>query len=227
MLELNKIYNMDCLDGLRQIPSEYVDCIITDPPYGISYQSAWRTDRNERFEVIAGDGSPFIWWLYDAYRILKPNSCLVCFCRWDVQEAFKQAIEWAGFKLKSQVIWDRQVHGLGDLKAQFAPQHDVVWFAVKGKFEFPNGRPTSIVRVARVPADKLVHPTEKPIELMRFFVEKCSLPGSLVLDPFMGSGATARAAKDAGRQFIGFELNPDFCQVAENRLKQEVLISTN
>lgn len=223
-MELNKIYQMDCLDGLRKLEDASVDLVLTDPPYGISYQSAWRIDKEERFDIIANDGQPFIWWLYDAFRVLKQGGALVCFCRGDVQDDFAKAIRWAGFDLKSQVIWDREVHGLGDLKAQFAPRHDVIWFAVKGKFEFKNGRPVSVVRCMRVDAEKMIHPTEKPVKLMRYFVEKLSSPGMVVLDPFMGSGATALACQQLSRSFIGFELNPDFVIAAEKRLAQKNLI---
>lgn len=223
-MELNRILQMDCLDGLRQMEAESVDLVLTDPPYGISYQSAWRTDKEDRFDMVANDGQPFVWWLYDAFRVLKNGGALVCFCRWDVQEDFAKAIRWAGFNLKSQVIWDREAHSLGDLKASFAPQHDVVWFAVKGKFEFKNGRPKSVVRVMRVSADKMVHPTEKPVDLMKYFVEKLSQPGNVVLDPFMGGGATAVACQQTGRNYLGFEINEEYVKVAERRVTQKSLV---
>lgn len=223
-MELNTIHQMDCLDGLRKMEAESVDLVLTDPPYGISYQSAWRTDKKDRFDMVANDGQPFVWWLYDAFRVLKNGGGLVCFCRWDVQEDFAKAIQWAGFSIKSQVIWDREAHGLGDLKAAFAPQHDVVWFAVKGKFEFKNGRPKSVVRAMRVSADKMVHPTEKPVELMKYFVEKLSSPGDMVLDPFMGSGATAVACQQTSRNYVGFEINDEYVKVAERRLTQKSLV---
>lgn len=223
-MEMNKIHCMDCLAGMRDIPSGSVDLVLTDPPYGISYQSAWRSDKEERFDVIDGDGSPFIWFLYDAFRVLKDGGSLICFCRWDVQEDFAKAIRWAGFNLRSQIIWDREVHGLGDLKAQFAPQHDVVWFATKGKFEFKNGRPKSVVRVMRVSAEKLLHPTEKPVALMRYFVDKLTQQGDIVLDPFMGSGATAVACKQSQRSFYGFEISEEYARIGNDRLKQGNLL---
>ena len=129
-METNIVYQKDCMEVLRLLPAGEIDCIITDPPYGIDFQSARRIEK-ERFDKIDNDGKPFVWWLYDAFKVLKEGGRLICFCRWDVQDAFKQAIEWAGFSLKSQVIWDRGIHGLGDLNGQFAPQHDVIWFAVK------------------------------------------------------------------------------------------------
>lgn len=221
-METNVIYNEDCLVGLKKLEAQSVDAIITDPPYGIDFQSAWRIE-SERFDKIESDDKPFIWWLYDAYRVLKDNGCLICFCRWDVQDAFKQAIEWAGFKVKSQVIWDRQIHGLGDLNGQFAPRHDVVWFATKGNFEFKNGRPQSVISIQRVIGEKLVHPTEKPVALLRHLVEKVSCEGNIVLDPFVGGGSTMIACNQLNRNYIGFEIDKGYYDIAISRLKQKTL----
>lgn len=222
MIELNKIYQEDCIKGMQQMDACSVDCILTDPPYGIDYQSAWRID-TERFDKIAGDGLPYIWWLNEAYRILKDGGTLICFCRWDVQEAFMKAIEWAGFQIKNQIIWDRVVHGLGDLKGQFAPQHDIIWFATKGDFEFQNGRPKDVLRFMRVSAEKLLHPNEKPIELIRYLVGILTRESDVVLDCFIGSGTTAVVCKQTKRNFIGFEISEEYCKIANKRLSQDTL----
>ena len=209
----------DCLDLLRGIGSESVDSVITDPPYGVSYQSAWRTDVSARKEKIANDDHPFIWWLFDAFRVTKIGGCLVCFFEWRHQEVFRMAIQAAGYTVKSQVIWDRDWHGMGDLKAAFAPQHDVIWFAVKGKgFAFQNGRPHSVVRFRRVAADALIHPTEKPIALMEYLVDKVTEAGGLVLDPFAGSGSAGAACVNTGRNFIGIEKDDKYFAIASERI---------
>jgi site-specific DNA-methyltransferase (adenine-specific) len=72
------------------------------------------------------------------------------------------AMEAAGFRIRSQLVWDRVNHGRGDLRAAFAPRHDVMWFGTKGKFAFHDGRPASVLPAPRVPAQHLVHPNEKP-----------------------------------------------------------------
>lgn len=221
-IEVNRIYKGDCLKLMKEIPDNFVDCIITDPPYGIDYQSAWRTE-SERFNKIQSDDKPFIWWLWDAYRVLKADSCLICFCRWDVQEDFKKAIEWAGFKIKSQIIWDREIHGLGDLNGQFAPRHDVVWFATKGNYKFQNGRPQSVLKYQRVNVGKLVHPTEKPIKLLRHLVKTLTNENDIVLEPFVGSGSTTVACKELNRKYIGFEIQQEYVDIANKRLNQKTL----
>lgn len=99
----------DCLDVLRTLEPGSVDAVVTDPPYGVSYQSARRTDKRLWKPKIANDRSPFVWWLRDAAVALAPGGCLLCFCRWDVAEAFRVAIGWAGLKVRGQIVWDRAV----------------------------------------------------------------------------------------------------------------------
>lgn len=208
----------DCLFELKKIETESIDAIITDPPYGIDYQSAWRTDTAKRLAKIQNDTKPFIWFLYDAYRIIKPGGCLILFCRFDVQDVFKMALEAAGFDVKSQVIWDKKIHGMGDLTGAFSPQHENIWFCTKGDFKFPKERPSSIISVSRVFPDKLTHPNEKPVDLMAYLCRSVSAPGGAILDPFCGSGSTGVAAIKEGFDFIGIEIDPKYSELAQNRI---------
>jgi DNA modification methylase len=208
----------DCRDVMRtEIPAGSIDAVITDPPYGISYRS---NHGGGRFAKIANDERPFVWWLPEAFSVLKDGGALVCFCRWDVQEAFRLAIEWAGFTVKSQLVWDRGWHGMGDLKGNFAPCHDVAWFATKGRFSFPGKRPASVLRHRRLAANELTHPTEKPAPLMRELIEALVPQGGIVLDPFAGSGSTLEAARAAGRDAIGIELAPEYVAATQARIER-------
>ena len=209
----------DCLEVMKSIPDKSIDAVITDPPYGINYQSARRTDSNERFDVLDGDQSVPTEWLENSFRVAKDTACLFCFCRWDTQQVFYDAIQKAGWKIKSQVIWDRGVHGLGDLKAQYAPMHDNVWFAIKGNYQFKHKRPKSVLRVDRLPASDLVHPTQKPSSLMKTINLDLTSDGDTILDPFMGSGTTGVACVQTGRNFIGIEIDPGYFAIAEKRIK--------
>mgnify|MGYP000390796407 CR=1 FL=1 len=216
------VHNGDCLDVLRSMPDASVDAVVTDPPYGMAFQSAWRTDKAERFDQIANDDAPFVWFLADAARIIKPGGCLICFCRWDSAEAFRLAIGWAGLSVKSQLVWDRVAHGMGDLKASAGPQHDTVWFATKGRYAFHGTRPKSILRHQRPHGDALRHPNEKPLSLMVSLVQDYVPPGGTVVDPFTGSGSTAEACVQTGRNFIGIELDPGYCEIARRRIADAV-----
>lgn len=204
---------------LRQMEPESVDAIITDPPYGINYVS-------QTGARIQNDTAPFIWFLYDAFRVLKPGSSgrgtLVCFTRWDVQQVFIDAIRLAGFIVKSEVIWDKVQYGMGDVKSQFAPSHENIIFAVKGKFSFPGHRPKDLITHRKLPGNQMIHPTEKPVPLLADLITAVTKPGDLILDPFAGSGSTLVAAKKTGRRFVGIELDELYYERAQRRIEETV-----
>ena len=219
MIYETKLIHGDSLTVLRQMEPESVDAIITDPPYGINYVSPTGAR-------IQNDTAPFIWFLYDAFRVLKPGSSgrgtLVCFTRWDVQQVFIDAIRLAGFIVKSEVIWDKIQHGMGDLKSQFAPSHENIIFAVKGKFSFPGHRPKDLITHRKLPGSQMIHPTEKPVPLLADLITAVTKPGDLILDPFAGSGSTLVAAKKTGRRFTGIELDDVHYAKAQRRIEETV-----
>jgi site-specific DNA-methyltransferase (adenine-specific) len=193
-----------------------VDAVITDPPYGKDFQS---NARKEKIAKIANDDAPFIWWLRDAYELLPEGGRLVCFCSWDTSYAFKCAIEWAGFNIKNQCIWNKNAYSMGDLKGQMAIDYEVFWYATKGRYEFKNGRPKSIFTSQRVITQgQEKHPNEKPVDLMEQIIEAITVPGETILDPFFGSGATLKAALNKGRSAVGIECDPVYFE----RVKREL-----
>ena len=201
--------------------SESVDAIITDPPYGINYVS-------QTGASIQNDKSPFIWFLYDAFRVLKSGDSgrgsIICFTRWDVQQTFIDAMKLAGFQVKSEVIWDKVHHGMGDTRAAFGPSHENIIFAVKGKkYSFPGHRPKDLVTFPKLNSSQMVHPTEKPVGLLTSLITSVTKPGDLILDPFAGSGSTLVAAKKTGRRFIGVELDDQYYQIAKRRVEEAVV----
>ena len=212
----------DCLDVMQDIPDGSVDMVCTDPPYGMNFQSNW-SKNGPRHKKIEGDSAADFRWLQDAFRLLKPDGGgLISFCDWNTSHRWREEIERAGFVIKSQVIWDRLHHGMGDLKGAFAPQHDIVWYATKGRRIFVNGRPKSVIRHKRPsPADDHGHPTCKPVALMEELIRATDDgSGSVVLDPFLGSGTTGVAAANTGRRFIGIERDPDYFAIAQARIQK-------
>jgi site-specific DNA-methyltransferase (adenine-specific) len=103
----------------------------------------------------------------------------------------------------------------GRSQGDFAPQHENIIFATKGKFRFPGKRPNSIISVSKIYPLKLKHPNEKPVDLMRQLIEAITPKGGTVLDPFMGAGSSAEAAAILGVNFIGIELEPDYVEIAK------------
>lgn len=208
----------DALDVLRSVPSESIGAVVTDAPYGVDFISDWsREGTPGKRSKIANDRHPFVWWLHDAARVMRPGSPLVSFCRWDTAEAFKLAIEWAGLSIRGQVIWDRVDHGMGDLRSTPGPQHDTIWIASKGRYQFPRKRPKSVVRHRRVHAPQLKHPNEKPLELMLDLISSYVAPGSAILDPFAGSGTTGVAALQLGYDVRLIEIDPAYAEIARGR----------
>jgi len=210
------IIHGDCLTVLRQMETDSVDMVITDPPYGVDFQST-RPAEHKRKAKIANDKSPFIWWLYDAYRVLREGGGVLCFSRWDVQQAFIDAMKIAGFTIKSVLVWDRLHHGMGDLKGNFAPRYDTCIFATKGRYLLPGKRPADVIQCQRINGAELVHPNEKPLDLMRHLIEATTAPGAIILEPFAGSGSTLVAAALTGRQYIGVEISAEYHAIAQQR----------
>lgn len=217
----NTIIHGDSLTVLRQMEPESVDAIITDPPYGIDYHARWTK------AIVQNDKSPFIWWLYDAFRVLKSGESgrgsLVCFTRWDVEQTFIDAMKLAGIKVRSEVIWNKVLHGAGDCKTQFAPMHENIVFAIKGKYAFPGHRPNDLITVQKQNVSRTTHPTEKPVALMASLITSVTKPGDLILDPFAGSGSTLVAAKKTGRRYIGVELDGQYFETARRRVEEAAL----
>ena len=201
----------DCLTELPKLGDGLAKLVLADPPYGIGYKdTAGRTVKN--------DEHPFIWWLAEAYRVTSDRGALFCFCRWDVQEAFRIAIASAGFTVRSQVIWVKRGGGQGGIRNQASPSHEVAWFATKGSFRFPGKRLDSVLEARRPPSQRRTHPTEKPVALLRTILESTTAPGDLVVDPFMGSGASAVAANLTHRKYWGCELDPSYVAAARFRV---------
>lgn len=216
----HRIIAGDCLRWLPRLASESAHLICTDPPYGVGYRS-WSD------ETVANDDAPFIWWLREAWRVCRSPGALACFCRWDVQDTWKMAIEAAGFTVKGQVVWDKIVHTCGDTRSTFGPAHEVIWFATKGRWSFPGRRPKSVLTHRRRLGSHVdptrTHPTEKPVPLMRELIEHLTAPGDLVVDPFCGTGSTIVAAKQLGRSAIGIELERHYTLIARSRVRRAAI----
>lgn len=143
------------------------------------------------------------------------------FYRYDVQNEFFEAIKAAGLEIKSQIVRDKVIHGLGDLNGQFAPQHELMIYATKGRHEFTGNRPKTVYRCKRVDAEKLIHPNEKPVNLIQALIRDLTTKDETLLDLFMGSGATAVASIKEKRNYLGSELDKGYCELIEKRIRSE------
>jgi len=221
MLEnlLNRIICGDCLEVMKDIPDKSIDLVLTDPPYGMNYQSARRTDKTQWKPKIANDKQPYIWFLKEVSQKLKNGGCLISFCRFDSWFAFAFGCELAGLEVKAEIVWDKMNHGTGDLKGCPVFRHEIAIFATKGRFIFHDKRPQSLFATPRINPIDLKHPNEKPVKLMEWLIEHYCPENGLVLDPFTGASPVGLASKKLNRNFIGIELSPEYCKIAEERLK--------
>ena len=142
------------------------------------------------------------------------------FTRWDVQNQFIDEILKNGMIVRNVLIWDKKVHGMGDLKRSFGSRYESIIFVSKDAFRFPGKRPQDIIEAQRVSPGKLLHPNEKPIDLQEKLVQQVTKPGAWVLDCFMGSGSTGIACVNTGRNFIGIELDKNYYDIARGRINQ-------
>ncbi len=208
----------DCLDEMRKIPDGSIDLVLTDPPYGMNYQSAWRTDKTQWKPKIANDKLPFVWFIHEASKKLKDGGALISFCRFDSWVDFSRACELAGLEVKAEIVWDKMTHGTGDLKGCPGFRHEIAVLAVKGRFTFHGHRPQSLVAIPRVSPSALKHPNEKPVALMEWLVSHyCPEVGS-VLDCFTGVSPVGIACKNLNRNFIGIELDETYYNIAKQRI---------
>jgi len=218
MNKINLIHG-DCLEAMKLIPDGSVDMVLTDPPYGMEYQSNRRTATDKFAKIKNDDGLSWLDEFVDEiYRVIKMDSAAYVFCSWHKIDAFKSAFD-RKFKLKNIIVWVKNNHGSGDLKGAYAPKHEFVLYMHKGRSLFRNGRSPDVVMADKVSGSKMVHPTEKPISLLEKFVTNNSDEGSTILDPFMGSGTTGVAAKNLNRKFIGIELDEDYFNIAKERIE--------
>jgi len=209
----------DCLERMKEIPDGSVDMVLTDPPYGMNYQSNRRT-ATDKFAKISNDAE--LNWLegfvIECHRVMSDNSAAYVFCSWHKIDLFKCAFE-AHFKLKNLIVWVKNNHGSGDLAGAYAPKHEFVLYMHKGRSLLRNGRTPDVIMADKVSGSKMVHPTEKPIPLLEKFILNNSDSGGTILDPFMGSGTTGVAAKNLGRSFIGIEMDEAYFDIAKGRIE--------
>lgn len=198
------LYLGDCLEVLPLI--DKVDAVITDPPYGMNFQSNYR---NEKHLKIANDESAEVAIQVINWCLQNTNHSIYAFGRWDNIYDYP--------KPKSLITWVKNNWSMGDLHHEHARQTEVAFFYAMKEHFFPKQRPTDVIEYPRT--NNEFHPTEKPVGLMCKFVEWTS---GTILDPFMGSGTTGVAAIQMGRKFIGIEREQKYFDIACKRIEQAV-----
>jgi len=225
----HNVYFEDCVEGMAErLDDDSVDCVITDPPYGIDYESGHR-EVSELDTVLSDESVEDAVRLFrdcvaEIDRVTKKSSHIIVFCRYDTRSEFATILS-EHFDLHGEVVWVKDNHGTGDLSGGFAPRHETALHAVsESPRELTRPRPDSIFECARegkASGFDYDHPTQKPTALFDELIRKTTPENGVVLDPFMGSGTTAVAAIQNDRDYVGFELDDDnYKPVIERRISE-------
>ena len=261
MIELNTVYNEDCLEGMKRIPDASVDCVICDLPYEVLHKN----NPHAQWDRIIPFGP--LWEQYE--RVIKNNGAIVLFA----QGMFTAKLMMSNERLwRYNLIWDKQ-RVTGFLNANRMPMRcheDICVFYkniptynpqyFKGEPNHPKGNgahkqtnrcygkygndyegrtyesvsrvaltvpegmklPRSIVPIKKEHDSSVKHPTQKPIALIEYLIKTYTNEGETILDNCMGSGTTAVAAIRTNRNFIGFELQKEYFDIANKRIKDEL-----
>ena len=232
---LNKIIAGDCLDVMRRIPSESIDLVVTSPPYNIknSTGNGLKNGRGGKWSnaaLIKGyadydDCMPhaeYVKWqrkcLRQMYRIIKEDGAVFYNHKWRVQGGLLQdrADIVKGFPVRQIIIWRRK-GGINFNPGYFLPTYEVIYLIAKPKFRLaPKANSYGDIWEFMQEMDN-PHPAPFPITLIERIIS--STLAKIVLDPFMGSGTTAVAARNLGRDYIGIDVSEEYCAMAEKRLK--------
>lgn len=221
MFELNKIYNLDCIEGMKEIPDNFIDLIVTDPPYLINYKTNRRKNKNHDFcTPIQNDNNPelIVEYIKECHRIMKENAAMYMFCNWKKVGFFKRELE-KKFNLTKMIIWIKNNHTAGDLKCSFGNRNEYIYLVNKSGYPFDDDdTQDDLWFFDKVAGKALIHQNQKPQPLIEKCIMKHSKENDIVFDGFAGSGTTAFAAKKLGRQFLGFELEKNYCDEANKKL---------
>jgi site-specific DNA-methyltransferase (adenine-specific) len=225
----------DALLLLRELESESVDLVLTDPPY--SSGGMFRGDRTDQttnskyvgtgtiahrgdFDGDSRDQRGYLaWaslWLADCWRVTRVGGSVLVFTDWRQLPTTTDAVQAGGWVWRGIVVWDKT--SIARPRPGFSARAEYVVWGTRGAFTREVYLPGLIIAAAPR-GDERRHMTEKPLGLLERLVELAP-PDGLILDPFVGSGSTLDAARNRGRSAIGFEINDEHLETAGVRLAQ-------
>jgi site-specific DNA-methyltransferase (adenine-specific) len=218
-----QVSQLDAVAWLKTLPSASVDLVITDPPYESleKHRAIGTTTRLKHSKASSNDwfaifpNSRFPELFAEVYRVMKRNTHFYLFCDQETMFVAKPLAEAAGFKFWKPLIWDKKKIGMG---YHYRARYECILFFEKGKRKLNDLGTSDIIEVPRIING---YPTEKPAAVADVLVRQSSAAGELVIDPFVGAGATGVAATAGGRNFLG----NDICQEAVDITRQRLFAS--
>ncbi len=212
----------DAVAWLRELASESVDLVITDPAYESleKHRAVGTTTRLKHSKASSNDwfkifpNARFGELFREVHRVLRRDTHFYLLCDAETMFVAKPEAEEAGFKFWKPLVWDKVSIGMG---YHYRARYELILFFEKGKRRLNDLGTADIVTVPRIRGG---YPAEKPPEVAEVLIRQSSEPGALVVDPFMGSGSVGGAAGRLGRRFAGNDLNPDAVKIASQRLRE-------
>jgi DNA modification methylase len=214
----NNLHLGDCVEVLKTLDSNSVDCVVMDPPYAISYKDT-RESFNPEFE---DDPEVILPMLKECFkelkRVCKTNAHIYCFFGMSEYINFYNLLndEFGENVERIPLIWAKNNHTMCDFNTKYALKYEPIFF-ISNKERKLNYPVSPDVLQFSIPTNKL-HKTQKPIDLCEYLIKNSTVEGEVVLDPFMGSGTSCLAAKNIKRQYIGIEKSEDIYNIAKERL---------
>ncbi len=231
-----QVFLGDCLEQLKQIKSETIDCVATDPPYKVTsggnvstgfINGHWRLKNGEANpqaksgKIFKENEIKFSDWMPEIYRVLKEKTHFYCMTNdLHLKTVIEEGIK-AGFKQQNILVWAKGMHT--PTQYYFKNIEFIVLFR-KGSAKYINNIGTMALLNVKGLRNK-IHPSEKPTELMKILVENSTKENEIVLDPFMGVGSNGIACKLSNRNFIGIEKDENYFKIAEQRINARTLFS--
>jgi len=235
----NRVFNMDCIEGMKLIPKNHVDLIITDPPFAIDFKAARANYNRKKSNVLEGyneikqkDYFEFSSkWLKEAHKILKDSGSMFVFSGWTNLRDILNALHDAKFEIINEVIWKYQFGVV--TKKKFVTSHYHCLYVCKddlkrkfyrssrftdGSERYKDMEDVWIIKREYWRGEKKT-PNKLPSELIKKILQYSSLEGELVFDPFLGSGQVAVMSKKMNRKYLGFEIVKNYFEFAEERLE--------
>jgi|SRR5271157_22636 len=223
------IFNCDCFDFLSKVQDKSVDLVLIDLPYGVSRETGFKNGGQAKFDRIKislqfGDWDKRLdlgRLLPELYRVLRiGGTCIAFYDLWKIQELHDE-MEATKFRMLRPIFWEKSNPvPLNQRRTYLSGAHELAVCGVRGGSPTFHGKYHHGVYRHPVCHDSgRFHPTQKPICLIEELIEMHSNPGDMVIDCVMGSGTTAKAAKNTARRFMGCEIDSQYFSGICRRLK--------
>ena len=224
MIELDTIYNEDCLTGMQRIPDGSVSLVIADPPYELQQHSGagafGRANRDYHQHIDHLQTGISEQMLSEMIRVCWPHPNMYVFCS---KDQLPKLLPWAvNHGLKFDLLTWHKTNPVPTCNNKYLSDTEYIVFMRNGANlygSYETKRKYFITPTNTEDKKAWGHPTPKPVPIIKTLIENSSLEGQTILDPFMGSATTAIAAMQSNRHFIGFELNRDYYDIALRRIK--------